>query len=283
MIPGIDAAVPQGLGFDWDLVAANGERFAWCKATEGAGHVDKTFHRNRREANRVGLHVGPYHFFRAEADPLIQAAHFHRVVGALEDDELPPVIDFESLRGGTTPAEALVRAVRFVEATEEFFGRVCVVYTYPSFWTGALGNPESPELGTRPLWIAHYNVDPKTGAKYTLRAPYVPRPWKTWLAWQTSGNKGPRIPGIHVDVDRNTFNGTIDDLRTLCRRAPIPVPSKAPATDPQTPRSKSVPAMPAVRIGPTGEPIDPRTEEPYAIPNAADFVRALQSDDGEED
>lgn len=62
-----------------------------------------------------------------------------------------------------------------------------------------------------------------------------------------------------------------------------PRPSQAPTTDPQTPRSRSIPAMPAVQIGPTGEPIDPRTEEPYAIPNATDFVRALQSDDGEED
>lgn len=228
---GIDVSSVQGRAFNWKLAAADGVSFAWCKAggctRNGELYEDPTYARNIAEAHREGIEAGAYWFFSPAHDPLKQADRFVAILNAYHDQALPPVIDFEVMHGVTDPQAAIARAVAFVERVEELTGRVCVVYTYPSFWlnsphdpkSAGLGGATSEALGRRPLWIAHYRVNPSDGTVYALAAPSIPKPWRTlgeFAAWQTSGNKGPRIPGIPVDVDRNVADGDrIYALRTM--------------------------------------------------------------------
>ena len=216
---GIDVASPQGHAFDWGKVAADGIRFAWVKATQGTSSVDPTFRRNWSESKRVGVLRGAYHFLSPTTDAKQQADHYLRTVGDLEDDDLHPMLDVESDHGITGPL-ILNSALVWTEIVEQRLGRPVVLYTYPSFWMQKLGNPPTHPLSSRPLWIAHYVISPQSGVVYPQRAPMVPRMWASWALWQTSGNRGPRIPGIDLDVDRDVFWGTEDGFRdrfTLAR------------------------------------------------------------------
>jgi len=246
-LQGIDVAYPQGAAFDWRAVAADGIRFAYCKATQGAEGLDKTFGRNWIQSRANGVLRGAYHFLSPGSDPIAQADHFLRTVGPLADDDLHPMLDVE-VDHGKPPAQILEYALRWTEHVEAATGRPVVLYTYPSFFIGALGNPLASPLGARPLWIAHYVVDPNTGRVYGLKSPTVPRSWQSWRIWQTSGNRGPRIPGIEVDVDRDVFWGDEDAFRAaFCgRRDTLPSPVMPPPDSdaPTWPGGRAVAATP---------------------------------------
>src|SRR5262249_10226101 len=57
---GVDVSAHQG-PIDWRTLSANA-RFAYIKATEGADYVDPRFAFNWREAARVGMPHGAYHY-----------------------------------------------------------------------------------------------------------------------------------------------------------------------------------------------------------------------------
>ena len=91
---GIDVSHYQGR-IDWDKVAGGGKvAYAYLKATEGASLVDDTYERNLKEARRVGLSVGSYHFYRPNIDWKKQFENLTSVVKAGEQD-LIPIIDIE--------------------------------------------------------------------------------------------------------------------------------------------------------------------------------------------
>lgn len=268
---GIDVAYPQG-AFDWSLAAADGIRFAWVKATQGAQPtaIDPTFGRNWIQSRAAGILRGAYHFLSPKSDPIAQAEHYLRTVGALNDNDLHPMLDVE-VDHGQTAELILDYALRWTEHVEERTGRPVVIYTYPSFWIGKLRAPVGHPLGKRPLWMAHYVVDPNTGRSYTLKSPTVPATWDSWLIWQTSGNRGPRIPGIPCDVDRDVFWGdeaTFRDVFTLAGHDtdPAPPPDEE-VTQPGAPTSKS-----SQRLRAVAAPI-------IEVPNALDFVRTLADED----
>lgn len=269
---GIDVAYPQGHGFDWSLVAADGIRFAWVKATQGADprNVDPTFRRNWSEAQRAGVLRGAYHFLSPMSDPIKQADHYLHTVGTLDAVDLHPMLDVEVDHG--QPATLILDyALRWTEKVEAATGRPVVIYTYPSFAVGTLKIKAGDPLGKCPLWMAHYVVDPNTGRAYNLKSPIVPAAWDSWLVWQTSGNRGPRIPGINVDVDRNVFWGdeaTFREVFTLeTLRAPGPED-----TWPETPTGKSSQKLRAV---------DAAILDWSPQFDARPFVESLASDDDE--
>ena len=109
---GIDVAYPQGNAFDWALVAADGIRFAWMKATQGADpkNIDPTFRRNWSESKGAGVLRGAYHFLSPMSDPIAQADHYLRTVGALDDVDLHPMLDVEVDHG--QPASLILPARR---------------------------------------------------------------------------------------------------------------------------------------------------------------------------
>lgn len=248
----IDVASPQGGAFEWDKVALDGVHAAWMQ-------VDGTFARNWRESKRAGVRRAPYGFFLADKDPIAQADALSRAVeGDYTESDGHPMIDVESMRG-CSAAQVLDGAEQWIERVRANLGRPTVWYTFPSFCVNPADHPDPRKRGlgglTRPwmrdllLWISHFAVDPNTGTTYKLSKPTVPKPWASWALWQVSGNKGPRIPGIPCDVDRDVFYGTEMDFArafTLERDTlPVPPDSDGP-TLPGTPTSKSSQRLQAV-------------------------------------
>ena len=183
---------------NWKAVAAAGRKFAFIKATEGTGYVNPYFAQDWKGTKANGILRGAYHFFHPEDDPIAQANHFTKTVGALSYDDLPSVIDLE-ITGGVGAGTIASRTKTFLKAVEDATGKRPILYTYVSFWSSTMGNP--PGFEGYPLWIANYGVN----------CPNVPGDWKTWPFWQYASSGG--ISGVNgSNVDHNVFNGTLDEL-----------------------------------------------------------------------
>ncbi|HLK44844.1 MAG TPA: FG-GAP-like repeat-containing protein, partial [Acidimicrobiales bacterium] len=69
-----------------------------------------------------------------------------------------------------------------------------------------------------PLWLA----------QYTSGCPNTPDQWPSWTMWQYADNGN--IPGISGNVDRDMFNGTIEELQGLAAPA-CPSPTRPCGSD----------------------------------------------------
>lgn len=199
-IPGIDVSHFQGT-VDWAQVAASGVGFCFIKATEGTGIADSCFRQNWAGSSAAGLKRGAYHFGHPGMDAQAQAQFFFSTVGALASNDLPPVLDIETLDQGS-PENALQWVLDFTAVADELFGRQTLIYTDNGFWKSLAFLPGCAQLAARPLWIADY----ETGGE-----PIVPSPWRAWSCWQysedhaTSAKPLPRVPGVNGAVDRDWF------------------------------------------------------------------------------
>jgi lysozyme len=206
-VPGIDVSHYQGL-VDWGEVAAGGELFAYCKATEGAGVVDAYLPGNWSGIKQAGLLRGAYHFFHPDQDATAQANNFLAALAkvnggtaVLAPGDLPPTLDLE-VTGSLVAADVLAAAATWLGLVAAATGRTPVVYTFFSFWSGTLGNPKA--LAEYPLWIARYTSAPSPG---------VIGGWPTWTFWQYS--QSGTVNGIGGPVDVDAFQGAAEDLNAL--------------------------------------------------------------------
>jgi len=191
-IHGIDVSYYQGK-IDWKRVKAMEEddvrvHFAFIKATEGMLSVDPYFQRNWREAAKVGIVCGAYHFFRPQKSGSWQAKFFLQTV-KFEAGDLPPVVDIEQLNG-TSPANMRAQLKEFVSYVEKKEQVKPIIYTGLSFYNDYLKG----YFDDYPLWIAHYH-QPKLKVNDTTK----------WFFWQHSDKA--RISGINHAVDFNVFKG----------------------------------------------------------------------------
>lgn len=92
----------------------------------------------------------------------------------------------------------------WLNAVEQTVGTKPVIYTRQNFIEGLLGDGIQ-ELADYPLWIAHYDV----------QQPTLPASWSSWSFWQYT-EKG-AVRGIIGNVDRNKFNGSLNDLKALAK------------------------------------------------------------------
>lgn len=171
------------------------------KATQGAVYVDPTFAPHTKKALAAGLKVGAYHFGTA-GDAIAQADRLIAVAGS----SALLVLDFEGNPQGQDMT--LTEAEDFVHHVKQVTGR------YPGLYSGhtlkeALANggitrADQTELSNCWLWIAQYAT-----------APLIPKVWDKWTLWQyTDGaaGSGPyQVNGVGR-CDRDTFNGTQDEL-----------------------------------------------------------------------
>lgn len=189
----------------WTTVQKGGLGFAFIKATEGVTVTNRLFTTDWAGSRKVGILRGAYHFFHPAQDPLKQAQHFLGVMGPLQANDLPPVLDWEDTDDVSNKTQ-IANAQIFLNAVEKATGRVPIVYVAPAFWN-ALGNPA--QFARYPLWIANYGAS----------CPQVPPPWKTWALWQS--NVGP-VSGVEgTEADQDKFNGTYAQLLALAaKRSP---------------------------------------------------------------
>lgn len=190
-IHGIDVSYYQGK-INWQKVKSMKEddvriHFAFIKATEGVLLVDPYFQRNWREAPKVGIICGAYHFFRPKRDGKTQAKFFLQVVH-IEKGDLPPVVDIETL-DGVSPLKMRAELSDFLNFVEMKTKVRPIIYTGLKFYEDYLAD----NFDEYPLWIAHY-YQPKLRLDKSK-----------WKFWQHSDKA--KITGIGHIVDFNAFNG----------------------------------------------------------------------------
>ncbi len=210
-----DAATARAKGLDvsnwngainWVKVAKAGYRFAFGKATEGTGYVDKTYTANRNGSEAAGLTFGAYHFARptgpslaaATVNAIKQANHFLAVADP-QPGELPPVLDLE--KTGNLPKQRLLAwTLAWLGQIDARTGVEPFVYTSPLFWKGNLGDSTAAAAAGTGLWIAHWTSKSK---------PTVPaQNWNGdgWRFWQWTDCVS--VPGIQHCSDGDRMNGT---------------------------------------------------------------------------
>lgn len=160
--------------------------FIYIKATEGENFKDRAFKKNWEEAGKRGLSRGAYHFFRSSKDPLAQAKNFIETVGNLSYKDLPPVLDIETIHKGCSYAELNEKALLWLKAVEERYGKKPIVYTSARFASDILSKDISSSY---PLWLAHYGVE-SPGRK-------------DWIYWQFTDKAV--VHGVPGFVDLNVM------------------------------------------------------------------------------
>lgn len=195
MVRGVDASTFQNV-IDWAAVKQSGQvQFAWARATDGPFYVDDEFARNHDIARERAIPIGSYHFFRFNADPIVQARHF--VATSFTAGRLGnclPMIDVEE-ESFVTPLDQSLAETAIANFVHTVMGlthvRSMLLYTNWDTWTKHLGN--SKRFANLPLWLAQ-TVDPGTG---------LFGGWKDWLLWQDSTTT---VPGINGAVDLDLLN-----------------------------------------------------------------------------
>ncbi|WP_460971219.1 glycoside hydrolase family 25 protein [Spirosoma migulaei] len=182
---------------NWERVQqmeADGVRlqFVFIKATEGATLADKHFDKNWREAKKIAMHRGAYHFYHPTRDPLKQANNFIRHV-TLSPGDFAPVVDFEVINGQSD--ETIVNGLRlWLETIEEHYQIRPIIYTNGNLYRRYIkGN-----LDEYPLWIADYST--RHLGNYNADKLYL---------WQHNQNGW--VKGIRGQVDFNVF--VMEDAR----------------------------------------------------------------------
>lgn len=188
-VRGIDVSSHNG-SIDFEAVAADSIDFVIVKATEGATFKDRMFATNVRCAQKAGLPVGAYHFFRFDTPGHMQALNFINSVRG-HKLSLPFIVDIEEWGNPTgIPTETILARLNEMIGYMRLRGYEVMLYTnkdgYARFvehFTDSVG-----------LWICSF-TDP-------------PGPDK-WHLWQHSHRE--RVAGVAGAVDMNTFNGSRDD------------------------------------------------------------------------
>lgn len=194
-VDGIDVSYFQEQ-IDWHTVADTSTRFAIIRVAYGAGFKDPRFEENWAGAKEAGLIRGLYQYYRPSHDPLEQAQLVIDSIAhdPLRSNDLPVVLDFETTEERST--EAIREDLHiWLQAVEDATGKRPLIYA-AAFMQDVLGD----EFSDYPLWVANY----------TTQCPKVPKGWDSWRMWQYT-DQG-QVDGIVGDVDRNLFDGSLDDL-----------------------------------------------------------------------
>ena len=212
MIRGLDVSQVQG-AVDWPRVAAAGFRFVVVKTSEGPW-ADPMARKNLAGARAAGLVDGVYAYARMSLGaPEPQVVALWNAMGDTMSS-LPPALDLENCPNGTTPAQIVEWAERWILAAEDRFGRAPMLYTFPYFERSMMGAlaPASPIIEPTLLWMADYSGGEAPPDGWN---PFTPAPWTTWTMAQTSGNNSSLVPGISWHVDHNVFHGDETDFARL--------------------------------------------------------------------
>lgn len=211
-VEGLDISVHQG-AIDWSAITQSELNFVYVRATIGGRQLDPHFSANWSAVGDTGLIRGAYHFFWPLTAWQDQSNNFVNSLGALETGDLPPALDLEEAIDANDPQrhdcwldvpadQRLPMIQNWLNAVERAVGCKPVIYTRQNFIEGLLGGGVQ-QLADHPLWIAHYDV----------QQPVFPHNWASWNFWQYT-EKG-SVRGINGYVDRDRFNGSLSDLRTM--------------------------------------------------------------------
>lgn len=213
LVKGIDVSKWQAT-IDWTKVKGAGYEFAFIRASDGLNYPDGMFESNWKNAKAAGVIRGVYQFFRPSQDPIAQADLMlgkMQAAGWLDKNDLPCVIDIEVAEGQSNTT-IRNKSLQWLQYVEQKTGKKPLVYTAAG-WSSVLGTA----LSAYPLWIANYTGSPTAGC------PLMPDGWSTWLFWQYTSKGG--VSGVgSLDVDKNVWDGTLDQLKAYAANGTVPPP-----------------------------------------------------------
>ena len=185
---------------DWDAVVNDGYSFVFIKASEGASYTNPHFKRQYEGAQKAGLKVGCYHFFRKNRDGVSQASHFIATVGHLKLD-LPLVIDVEDWNNDENiDKKTTLQRLSDMINTLERQGFKVMIYTngngYKSYYLDNFIKHE--------LWLSSFNQPEKIK--------HLGHRFQQYSHWGA-------VKGIEGDVDLNVFMGSQNDWEQKLKKA----------------------------------------------------------------
>jgi lysozyme len=167
MILGFDASFYQDNNataerINWEKAKAAGARFAIIRASQNLS-IDEDFEYNWKEAKRVGIPRGAYHFYdyrNGKAPAVTQAEFFWSLLKA-DPGEIAPSMDFErpTITWPELPSrDACIDIIRmFFFKMDNFSGRKTIFYTNASTIRYVL-NPVPADIVAHPLWVAAWPI-----------------------------------------------------------------------------------------------------------------------------
>lgn len=191
MLYGCDMSKWQSLKVLESAINEDNMLFVICKATEGRGYKDPTFHGKITRALQLGALVGAYHFCRPDL-------------------------------GNSAEAEA----VNFVTEIQKYKGKILLAADWEGsscdkdkggLWVKAWCDKVFELTGVRPLvYCSQSRVKDLTAftgseyglwvAKWSEKEPDKIRPWKFWAMWQYS----------NTPYDLDCFNGNEEQFKKYC-------------------------------------------------------------------
>ncbi len=187
-VRGIDVSSHNG-EVDYDKVARAGYAFVYIKASEGATFKDATFKQHVASAQRNGLKVGAYHFFRKNREGNAQAVNMMQSIKGTRLD-LPLVIDVEDWENtqGVDNATVNRRLQAMVKALKAS-GYTIMIYTNGD----GRRTYYEPHLKDEYLWLCSFN-DPDSIAHLG----HVMQQYSHWG----------KVDGVDGEVDLNVYMGS---------------------------------------------------------------------------
>jgi GH25 family lysozyme M1 (1,4-beta-N-acetylmuramidase) len=188
-------------GVDWAKLKQARVAFVYIRATQGTTLTDSQFADAWSKARQAGIRRGAYHVYRASEDPLQQAHYFLSVLGALQNDDLPPAIAISTLPGTPDPAPAVLSngLVQCLQEVENTLHRKPLI-NGPSYWIQE--HLTGDAIHTYPLWLSQYGPKCRT-----------PSGWLRWTLWQYTATG--RVDGVTGVAHLNKFNGSAADFDKL--------------------------------------------------------------------
>ena len=159
--------------------------------------MTKRFIKLHKNSKENGILRGAYHYYRPNENSIEQANFFIRNV-KLENGDLPPILDIESLPKNQSIDSLKVGLKRWLAAVDEKFHLKPIIYTNEKFYEDFLKD----DFGEFQFWIANYNF-------------FVETMQDDWLFWQFTEKA--TIDGIDGNVDVNLYNGTTKMLHYLTK------------------------------------------------------------------
>jgi GH25 family lysozyme M1 (1,4-beta-N-acetylmuramidase) len=214
LVNGIDVSHWQGT-INWTSVKNAGIKFVFAKATEGVDFEDEKFDTYMSGAIAAGLPIGPYHFARLNSgetiptDAVDEANDFVDAIQGYYNTPamiLRPVLDLEQIPNDPvtplTVKQYVSKWVRdFSTRVQTRLGVTPIVYVGSSFAATYL----ETNINQYPLWLANWNYTPPN-----VPPPSAYVPWSSFAFWQYTSTG--TVAGIAGNVDRDVFNGTMEEL-----------------------------------------------------------------------
>lgn len=213
---------------DFDTIAAHTPHVAFIAVRAGIswGYQDPWFAYYFAEIKRIRRVRMAYHVLYPGQPAAAQMDNFFRILGDVDFDQVPLVLDIE-LDHGQTVSKITQTTADSLNILHKRTGKTPIVYSR-SEWINRFVRVSS--LPPVHWWLAQYRY----AWPYPLFTPErasppnpLPRGVSTWLIHQTTA-RGQSIgaKAMHF-MDYNRFNGTIDDLYSF-----IGQPSLLPITCP---------------------------------------------------